>query len=290
MDTFRNSLLCITLLLGLPAAAGAVEVIENFLAMRFVRVPAGEFVMGTEDIEAARREVPEPDVDTARDEAPAHRVVISQPFLLGETEVTQGVWLRVMENRPGPAALWSRPDWAQLPVSAASWYMAARFVEELNALDTDYRYRLPSEAEWEYAARAGNPGLRPVPLDELEENAWFINNSEDIPQPVATRRPNAFGLYDMLGNVWEWVADWYAPDGYAASTITDPAGPGEGVAKVRRGGSYHCPSHLVRPAYRSANTPDTAWTVLGFRVVAEPRRLTTKNYHRPVSPFLVPSR
>jgi formylglycine-generating enzyme required for sulfatase activity len=290
MHVVRNSLLSLAFLLCLPVTVVAGEVIENFLAMRFVRIPAGEYSMGTGDSEAARLEIPEPGPEAVRDEMPAHRVVISTPFYLGETEVTQGTWWRVMENRPGPAEFWSRTDWAALPVAAASWYMAARFVEELNTLDPDYRYRLPSEAEWEYAARAGSSGLRPIPLDELEENAWFINNSGDLPHPVATRKPNAFGLYDMLGNVWEWVADWYAPDTYARPAGSDPAGPAEGFAKVRRGGSYHCQSHLVRPAYRAANTPETAWSVLGLRLVAEPRRSATKNNSRPVSPFLAPPR
>lgn len=290
MCTIRNTLLSITLLAGLPSLAGATEVIKNFLAMRFVQVPAGEFMMGTDDSAALQRSLPAEAAAAVHDESPAHRVVISQPFYLGETEVTQGVWLRVMENRPGPAALWSGPDWAQLPVSAASWYMAARFAEELSVLDPDYRYRLPTEAEWEYAARAGSAGLQPGPTSELDDVAWYISNSGDIPHPVSRRRPNAFGLYDMLGNVWEWVADWYAPATHSATGAVDPAGPATGGAKVRRGGSYHCPAWQVRSAYRAADPPETAWTVLGFRLVAEPRRLSAKNYHRPVSPFLVPAR
>jgi len=290
MHTLRYRLLCTTLLFGLSGTGVAGDVIENFLAMRFVRVPAGEFIMGAGDAAGVRQQDTKPGTGDVRDEAPAHRVVISAPFYLGETEVTQGVWLKVMENRPGPADSWSGPDWERLPVTAISWYMAARFVEELNTLDHDYHYRLPSEAEWEYAARAGSTGLWPVKYKELKDYAWFINNSGDVPHPVATRKPNAFGLYDMLGNVWEWVADWYATDSYARSATTDPAGPPDGVARVRRGGSWHCEANLIRPGYRSADTPDTAWSVLGFRVVAEPRQLTARNNTRPVSPFLVPSR
>ncbi len=244
--------------------------IENDLGMRFVPIPAGEFSMGTADPAAARMEIPDPKPDDVLDETPAHRVRISRPFYLGETEVTQEVWYRVMGNQPGPEAYWARPDWRRLPVAAASWLMAERFVAELNARDPDYRYRLPTEAEWEYAARAGSAGLRPMPAEELPEHAWFIANSGDEPQPVATRRPNAFGLYDLLGNVWEWVDDWYAGDTYSAGMRTDPRGPAGGRAKVRRGGSYHCPIHLVRPGYRAANPPDTRYTVLGFRLVAEP--------------------
>jgi len=245
--------------------------LENSLGMRFVRIPAGEFIMGTTDIEAARMEFPALKPDDALDEAPSHRVRITQPFYLGRTTVTQGDWYRVMENRPGPAAFWQGDGWQQRPMATASWFMAARFVEELNKLDSDYHYRLPTEAEWEYAARAGSQDLRPMPVDDLEDYAWFINNSGDFPQAVATRKPNAFGLYDMLGNVWEWVADWYAADSYANAQRDDPVGPAEGTSKVRRGGSYHCPTHLLRPGYRGGGKPGIAYEVNGFRVIAEAR-------------------
>ena len=252
--------------------AQAVDSLENSLGMRFIQIPAGSYTMGTVEVEAARMELPEPGPDDVLDETPAHTVRISEPFYLGETEVTQGVWYRVMENRPGEVDFWTRDDWERLPMATASWFMAQRFVEELNKLDRDYRYRLPTEAEWEYAARAGSQGLRPVAETELERYAWFINNSGDDPRPVASREANAFGLYDTLGNVWEWVADWYVADAYARPAATDPQGPGEGFAKVRRGGSYHCPIHLLRPGYRAANKPGIAYSVQGFRLVAELKR------------------
>ena len=237
------------LLAGMLAShpVAIADSLENSLGMRFIRIPAGSFTMGTVEVEAARMEFPEPGPDDVLDETPAHVVHISEPFYLGETEVTQGVWYRVMQNRPGEVDFWGRDDWEVLPMATASWYMAQRFVEELSTLDRDYRYRLPTEAEWEYAARAGSRGLRPFAATELERHAWFINNSGDEPRPVATREANAFGLYDMLGNVWEWVADWYGAETYATSAATDPQGPDEGFARVRRGGSYDCPIHLVRP-------------------------------------------
>ena len=263
--------LAATLCLCVGSFTQAGEHIENSIGMRFVRIPAGEFTMGTVAVEEARMEFPEVQPDDVLDETPPHTVRITQPFNLGATTVTQGTWYRVMENRPGPESFWQHEDWGQRPMATASWYMAARFIEELNKLDSDYQYRLPSEAEWEYAARGGSQGLRPMPVEELDDYAWFINNSGDIPKPVATRRPNAFGLYDMLGNVWEWVGDWYAADSYADAAQHDPAGPAEGFSKVRRGGSYHCPVHLLRPGYRGAGKPGIAYEVNGFRVVAEPR-------------------
>lgn len=249
----------------------AGDIIENFLGMRFVNIPAGEFVMGTDDLTSAIMEIPEPETNALTDEAPAHTVVISKAFYMAQTEVTQQQWLKVMENKPGPDEVWQREDWKSLPVISVSWFMAQRFVEELNKMDDKYRYRLPTEAEWEYVAKAGINALRPVDLEELEDYAWFINNSKDMPQPVATRKPNRFGVYDMMGNVWEWVDDWYAADTYTKEKRTDPTSPSNGRSKVRRGGSYHCPLHLTRPGYRSANPPGTSYEVLGFRVIAEPR-------------------
>ena len=259
----------ITLLLSLPAHAN--NTFENTLGMRFIRIPAGEFVMGTEDLDSAIMEIPDPEKNALADEAPAHTVVISKPFYIAQTEVTQQQWLQVMENKPGPDKFWQREDWRTLPVVSINWFMAQRFVEELNRMDEKFQYRLPTEAEWEYVAKDGVNALRPVEIDELEDYTWFINNSKDRPQPVASRKPNSFGVYDMMGNAWEWVADWYAPDAYTKEKRTDPAGPDEGRARVRRGGSYHCPLHLTRPGYRSANPPGTRYEVIGFRVIAEPR-------------------
>lgn len=257
------------LLLSLPARAG--NTLENFLGMHFVEIPAGEFIMGTEDITDAVMEIPEPEKNALSDETPAHSVVISKAFYLAQTEVTQQQWFTVMENKPGPKQLWQHDDWQKLPVVSINWYMAQRFTEELSKMDDKYHYRLPTEAEWEYAAKDGINALRPVEIEKLEDYAWFINNSTDIPQPVASRKPNNFGVYDMMGNAWEWVADWYAADTYTKDPRTDPTGPVEGRSKVRRGGSYHCPLHLTRPGYRSANPPGTQYEVIGFRVIAEAR-------------------
>jgi len=249
--------------------SGGFETTKNFLGIQFVSIPAGEFVMGTSDLVEAAMEMPEPDIDKLRDESPAHKVIVSRPFLLGETEITQAQWLEVMENKPGPEKYWAQENWRELPVVSVSWFMAQRFTEELGKMDPEYNYRLPTEAEWEYAARAGSKTMRPWPLDDLEEHAWFINNSGDEQQPVGTRKPNAFGLYDMIGNVWEWTADWYAADTYKTGQRFDPQGPDTGRVRTRRGGSYHCPLHMTRVGLRSADEPGQRYSVLGFRVVAE---------------------
>ena len=249
----------------------ASEFKRNSLDMEFAYISPGKFQMGTrmDDAEDVEDEMLNPEPGVFDDESPKHTVIIIQGFWMQRTEVTQAQWHQVMENKPGPQEYWQRDDWRELPVVSISWFMAQRFIEELNKTDEDFQYRLPTEAEWEYAARAGSDNVRPYPVSLLTDYAWFIKSSGDKPHPVATRKPNAWGLYDTLGNAWEWVNDWYAPDTYQKSTRVDPQGPAEGRSRVRRGGSYHCPLHQTRPGYRAANTPDTSYSVIGFRLVAE---------------------
>lgn len=270
MTNTRITCLLTALLWAAAALPAVADTIRNDLGMQFVNIPAGTFTMGSADLDAVIIEQPDGDAAMIRDETPAHTVVIGSPFYLGTTEVTQSQWLAVMGSRPGPKEHWERRDWEQLPVVSVTWHDTQAFIKALNGRDATLRYRLPTEAEWEYAARAGTTGIRPFPEAELLRHAWYLNNSTDRVQPVATRAVNPRGLHDMFGNVWEWVNDWYAPDTYTTSARTDPAGPGRGSKKIRRGGSYHCQAHLVRPAYRSADTPDTRYSVIGFRVVAIP--------------------
>ena len=238
----------------------------------YARIPAGSYMMGTTALREAVAEMPEPDPSMIWDEAPQHKVIFDRDFYIGTTEVTQKQWLDIMNTRPGPDSHWNHADWEKLPVTGVSWHDVQSFIAELNAKSDIYEYRLPTEAEWEYAARANTTGLRPFPLDELDQHAWYIKTSNDEIQPVATKQANAWGLHDMLGNAWEWVADWYSPQTYRNSRTENPQGPEQGTKKIRRGGSYHCPAHLVRPGYRSADTPDKAYSVLGFRLIIEARQ------------------
>jgi len=265
-----QSLLLVSVILAITRPLAAAEYFTNDLGMRFVRIPAGAFIMGSADLDEILFELPDGESMRIQDEAPAHKVVFTTPFYLGQTEVTQAQWHTIMDTRPGPEAHWRRADWQQLPVVSVSWHDIQHYLVTLNKRDTGTRYRLPTEAEWEYAARAGSPGLRPFPAGELVKHAWYIENSDDTVQPVATRSPNPWGLHDMLGNVWEWTHDWYSPEYYMHSPAGMPRGPVTGDKKIRRGGSYHCQIHLVRPGYRSADTPDTRYSVIGFRLVAIP--------------------
>jgi formylglycine-generating enzyme required for sulfatase activity len=239
--------------------------------MTFVTIPAGQFVMGTKDLAEARADLPDPKDAMIDDEAPAHTVIFDKPFHMSKTEVTQKLWLDVMGTRPGPESHWTAKNWQQLPVVSISWSRATDFIDKLNRSSGDRLYRLPTEAEWEYAARAGDTGLRPFSKLAMDEYAWYINSSNDEIQPVGQLKANAWGLHDMYGNVWEWVADWYSPNTYAESASINPQGPDKGNKKVRRGGSYHCPPHLIRSAYRAADNPELAYSVLGFRLVYEDR-------------------
>jgi len=267
---WRSSLSLPLLLCCLGTSSSfAGETLKNSLDMRFVRIPAGSFVMGNTQMDETAFELPDGNVQRIQDETPPHTVRISRNFWLGATEVTQAQWLRLMGNRPGPVALWLRAGWQRLPVVSVSWNDAQAFIKKLNAQEKTQAYRLPTEAEWEYAARAGSPDARPFTKDKLNAHAWSIKNSKDEPQPVASKLANAWGLHDMLGNAWEWVADRYHEDYYANAPSVDPQGPITGEQRVRRGGSYHCETHLMRVNYRAADTSDTRYSVLGFRLVRE---------------------
>ena len=266
VSRFSYVLTLVASLLVLPVAAQ--ESFTSSFGQDFVFIPAGEFVMGTEDFDALAEEV-EPDrLANLRKELPAHKVTISRGFFMATTEVTQQTWLDIMGYKPGKEKRWQRDDWARLPVSRVTWETVQEFIAELNEADERYRYRLPTEAEWEYAARAGTTGLRSFPYAQMDDYAWYRANG-DKPMPVATKKPNAWGLYDTIGNLWEWVEDAYDPTYYQRSPAVDPKGPEPSRWRVMRGGSYHCTPERVGVAIRGSWVQDRSLSILGFRLVAE---------------------
>ena len=209
----------------------------------FVQIPAGNFQMGS--------------TNGASDEQPVHTVRLSS-FYMSATEVTQGQWKAVMPNNPSH---FTGDD--DLPVENVSWDDVQTFISRLNTLQGCRRcYRLPTEAEWEYAARAGTTGDYAGDLDAM---AWYVGNSGRKTHPVRQKRPNAWGLYDMHGNVREWVSDRYA--GYPSGTVTDPTGPETGSSRVIRGGGWFYAARIARSANRADGTPAGRGLYVGFRLV-----------------------
>ena len=223
----------------------------NPLGMEFSWIRTGRFQMGSTEAEKGRR----------RDET-QHPVQLSTGYWLGTHEVTRGEWQLVMGSMPP-----SQPHCgSECPVGSVSWEDVQEFIRKLHVKlsGRGTRYRLPTEAEWEYAARAGTPGAR---YGELDRIAWYGGNNNGKLYPVGWKSANAWGLHDMLGNVWEWTADWYGAyrtyNGFAA---VDPTGPSTGVRRVFRGGSIYDIAGGVRAADRRSATPRTRNDALGFRL------------------------
>ena len=227
-----------------PSSAGAGE-------MEFVSIPAGKFMMGCSP----------GDLECNYNENPRHEVTISRGFELGKYKVTQGQWLKVMGNNPSD---YKSDD--RLPVERVDWSAVQSFIAKLNALNDGYRYRLPTEAEWEYAARAGTTGPQHGNLDSI---AWYKSNSGNKTHPVGQKQSNGFGLYDMLGNVFEWCADWYSDSYYSISPAVDPKGPSSGQERVLRGQAWNNRSIWSRVSARGGHSPYTGVGFVGFRVCRE---------------------
>lgn len=229
-----------------PTNSGAVPartLISNKLEMKFAYIPAGTFQMG--------------------ESSDIHTVKISQAFYLGITEVTQTQWVSVMFNNPS-----SFNNCDNCPVENVSWEDVQVFINKLNERG-DGKYRLPTEAEWEYAARAGSITKYSFGDAEgsLDSYAWYDANSGSKTHEVGTKRPNDWGLYDMHGNVWEWVQDWYGE--YPNGIIVDPKGATSGADRVLRGGSWGNHTAILRSASRNSYAPSIRDQFLGFRIVRE---------------------
>lgn len=234
-------------LLNTTANSGDAD--KNSIEIEFVNIPPGSFMMGS----------------TKEDnEKPVHKVIISKGFQMSKTEITQAQWETVMGSNPS-----FFKNCQQCPVEYVSWNDAQQFITKLNGQNDGYKYRLPTEAEWEYACRAGTTGDYAGSLDEM---AWYGEKSDDKTHPVGTKQPNAWGLYDMHGNVMEWVQDRYDEDYYAKSPMTDPAGPDSGSFRTTRGGGWRNTvggARLLRSTTRAHYDQSFNTLDLGFRVARQ---------------------
>jgi formylglycine-generating enzyme required for sulfatase activity len=197
-------------------------------------------------------------------EKPVHNVCVSD-FYIGKYVVTQNQWQAVMGNNPSDF----KQCGGNCPVETVSWEDAQEFIRQLNS-QTGRNYRLPYEAEWEYAARSGGKQEQwagTSDMDELGAYAWFVDNSGKTTHPVGTRRPNGLGLYDMTGNVWEWCKDWYDAEYYKKSPEKNPRGALSGSNRVIRGGSWHFTAGDARAAARDYYDPSYRGSNRGFRLV-----------------------
>lgn len=221
------------------------------VTFEMVCVEGGTFTMGATS---------EQGEDAYDNEKPTHQVTLSS-YYIGKTEVTQALWKAVMGNNP----LNFKGD--NLPVECVTWDDCQTFIRKLNQM-TGGNFRLPTEAEWEYAARGGNKskGYKYSGSDKIGNVAWYFNNSNLITHPVATKDPNELGIYDMSGNVWEWCSDWYGD--YSSSSQTNPEGPSKGSNRVLRGGSWYNFALYCRVSNRYYSTPDYRDNYFGLRLVS----------------------
>lgn len=237
------------------------------VTLRLVHIPAGKFTMGS----------PVGEVDREDDEGPQREVMISKPFLMGIHEVTQEQYERVMGNNP------SHFKGGQKPVDTVTWEEAAEFCRKLSTI-SGKTVMLPTEAQWEYACRAGTTTR--FSFGDKDENlshygwwgcesgsSWWgpeIGNADKTTHPVGQKKPNDFGLYDMHGNVWEWCSDFYE-ESFADATNVDPTGPDSGPDRVLRGGCWSNNQAACRSANRFGFPPDRRYIIgsIGFRVVVD---------------------
>jgi len=243
----------------------------NGVKLELVQIPAGEFLMGSPDSDkGAEGDVNKP---PQPDEKPQHQVRITKPFYLGKYPVTQEQWEAVMGSNP------SLVKGPKNPVEQVSWEDCQKFLDKLNEKlgPGGGKFQFPTEAQWEYACRAGSTTKFFFGDDEkdLGEYAWYIKNSDGKEHPVGEKKPNAWGLYDMHGNVWQWCQDWSGIHNYyKVSPVDDPPGPPGGslaagvsaIDHVYRGGSWYDPAEYCRSAFRYAFIPYYRCSFVGLRV------------------------
>jgi formylglycine-generating enzyme required for sulfatase activity len=220
-----------------PAAAQAKTKVNAHDGLTYILVPAGTFDMGCSP----------GDMDCKPDERPVHSVTISKDFWIGETAVTQAAYQKVMKANP------SLHKGEQLPVTFINWAQADAYCKAIEM-------RLPTEAEYEYAARGGSPTSH---YGEPNDIAWSYVTGVTQAHPVKQKQPNKYGLYDMLGNVWVWMSDWYGP--YSADKAVDPTGPATGRERAERGGSWFNGPRTVRVSSRDFHLPEYRYTDVSVR-------------------------
>ena len=263
---------------GKPNDAGNLKEITNSVGMKLVLIPKGRFLMGSP-----------PDEVGLDDSERRHEVTISRDYYLGVHEVTQAQYKKVMGKNPshfqGDQVAERHPqtnrvvkdvDSSNHPVESVSWDEAVEFCQRLSALPEEKKagrvYRLPTEAEWEYACRAGSQTVYGYGnnAESLGEYAWHDGNSGNKTHSVGQKKPNAWGLHDMHGNAWEWCSDWFGADYYTQSPKDDPKGPLSGSLRVYRGGCWRFPAGFCRSASRGRFILVDQRGILGFRVSAGP--------------------
>ncbi len=234
---------------------GTTTYTVNGVSFKMVSVSGGTFLMGAQNTDSSSSNY---DADAYDFEAPVHNVTLSD-YQIGETEVTQALWQAVMNNNPS----YFKGD--NLPVETVSWNDCQEFITKLNQA-TGKTFRLPTEAEWEFAARGGtkSQGYKYSGSNTIGDVAWYTENSGDKTHEVGTKQANELGLYDMSGNVWEWCSDWYGE--YSSSAQSDPTGPSTGSYRVQRGGSWYDGAWGCRVAIRSGYTPTYRNYYFGLRL------------------------
>ena len=234
----------------------------NGVSFKMIKVEAGTFTMGATSEQTGAES----------NESPAHQVTLTKDYYMGETEVTQALWYAVMGQKPTADGVQWYSSYGlgdNYPAYYISWNDCQEFITKLNQL-TGLTFRLPTEAEWEYAARGGNKATTQTLYsgsNTIGDVVWYWNNSSSSTQIVAGKKANALGLYDMSGNVSEWCNDWYGS--YSSSPQTDPTGPSSGSSRVLRGGSLYSTTTSCRVASRNCTYVTTRSNINGMRLVLE---------------------